>query len=62
VLRDGVLYEVYFPKLPHCEFITDQIKNDFDKQVNRISVNSKVLHLSANAKEVIDLMNFEYQY
>jgi hypothetical protein len=42
ILRDNVLYETYFPKLPRCDYLTEEMKIKFNTEVDRSTINSKV--------------------
>lgn len=52
--RNNTIYKLFFPKLPHCVSITEELKNEFQQNVSRTSLNAKVTSLVNLSDEIID--------
>ena len=57
--RFGKLYKQYFPTLPHCLCLDKNVKKEFEKDVNRQSLQSKVSSLMERSEEIIERLKYE---
>ncbi len=59
VCIEGQIRTIYFPKLPYCRDLSNQIINNFEDSVDRISTHSKVSGLMEQAPEIKIYMKHE---
>ncbi|EGR33562.1 MIR domain protein [Ichthyophthirius multifiliis] len=59
IIRDGELQTIYFPKLPLCFTLADEVKDDFNNQVDRSSTKAKITCLMNQSDRIIRIMKHE---
>lgn len=60
--RNGKLYKLFFPKIPHCIHITKELKYEFQQNANRATLNSKVLSLVNLSENMINCLKIDTMY
>lgn len=58
-MRDGSLQFIYFPILPFCKMMPEEINNDFRENVKRTSTKTKLSSLMGKSFYMIKVMKHE---
>lgn len=56
IVRDNQIQKIYFPMLPFCKYISQDLKRKFNEQVNRESTKTKLADLMDNSDMLIKHM------
>ncbi|EGR27785.1 MIR domain protein, partial [Ichthyophthirius multifiliis] len=59
IIRDGELQTIFFPKLPLCFTLSDEVKDHFNNKVNRSSSKAKLSYLMDQSDSIILIMTHE---
>lgn len=58
-MRDGKLFNIYFPKLPFCKMLQREYKEEFHENVQRTSTKTKLTYLMKQSPFLITVMKHE---
>lgn len=53
IIRDNNIIRIYFPKLPFCNTLSKDLKNDFHDEVSRESAKSKLTYLMSQTESFV---------
>lgn len=59
IVKDENIYRIYFPKLPCCQLLPKDLKNDFHDDVNRSTAKSKITRLMNETENIVNTMKHE---
>ena len=53
MIKDNNIIRIYFPKLPFCNTLSKDLKNDFHDEVSRESAKSKLTYLMSQTESFV---------